>query len=311
MKLSASLFTFASALLVGIATASSPEEEVPCNQVIGTVTVQEIQAIAGAWANILLSAENGYTDEQRKAATQAFMGQEAKYDLQSSRVCGSCEDYIGSLRWADPIGISQWREYCGRNAHGFEARHSALVFQPIDRETGLPLSGVRNVAMAFQGTRLSVDRAFSMDFPSNVAERIGMEQDPFGFITTFGDIHNLLTASSAGLIAIGPDYIGTGASSDFDRSYLTAMPVQQAAVVSYLATQDYIEHTSHGCTQVGHDIITVGYSAGGSNAVFGSIALERLGLNVVQQFSQAGVYSLPVITQSIVGKRFSLHRLCC
>ena len=260
--------------------------------------------LAKVWVGLVAGSES---EADQIGALEVYLGSfdggTPKYDLQVSKVCGSCQDFESVMEEADPTGA--WKSYCGQDVYGYDAPHSALVFHPLDPETGLPLAGVRNVGVSFQSTRLSIDWAFSTHFPKNVTETIAqtVETNFFSFATSFTDTYPLLVAASMGIITYGPDYIGAGASArKYDRSYLTAMPVQQAAVVSYYATAAYTWDSTDGCTQVGKEMITWGYSSGGGAVVFGTIALEGQGMHIVRTFSQAGVYSGPAIVQSLIGK---------
>lgn len=113
-----------------------------------------------------------------------------------------------------------------------------------------------------------------------------------------------MVAASAGLISIGPDGIGNGASAEtHDRSYATDMPNRQAAVVSYYAAAEFTKAATNGCTGMGNHLITSGFSMGGNAVVFGTLALQSgiPDVTVVREFSHAGPYHVASIVQGFVG----------
>ena len=280
----------------------SPRQGPPCNQVIGIVTKAEIERLATFWVDVIALA-TPLTADEREAALQVYLGgnETPKYDIVASKVCGSCAEFQKNMETADPTGA--WKTYCGKDVYGYQATHSALAFHPLDPETNAPLTGIRNVGVAFQSTRITVTEAFSTDFPSNVTQRIAETLSDFNALAnSFADAYPLMVAASLGLVTYGPDHIGAGESEpDYDRSYLTAVPVQQATVVGYYATAEYTKQVTDGCTAVSDQVITWGYSAGGASVVFGTLALDGQGLTIERLFSGAGPYSNAAIVQSIIG----------
>ena len=265
--------------------------------------------IAQVWVDLIDSQGNlNLSPPEKQAALEVYLGGDdaatPKYDIMASKACGSCADFVDEMKEAaDPTNMA-WQEYCGENAYGHEAPHSALVFHPLDPETGEPLQGIRNVGVAFQSSRISVSDAFSTHFPTNVTQRFQETLPSFvDFFTSFSDTFPLMAAASLGIVTYGPDLIGAGESEpDYDRSYITAIPYQQAAVVGYYATARYTDELTNGCTQVSNKVITWGFSAGGGAVVFGTVALEQQGLNIERLFSAAGVYNNAAILQGLVGE---------
>uniref|UniRef100_A0A7S3L2L2 Uncharacterized protein n=1 Tax=Amphora coffeiformis TaxID=265554 RepID=A0A7S3L2L2_9STRA len=315
----------------GTTTARNPLLGPPCNAVITKVTKEEIQAVASAWVDIITmgaGAGAATTEEvppqlsmaDRDAALHVYFGgnNTPKYDLLVSKVCGSCADHMGRIQQqSQKTGPS----ICGPDVYGYEAPHSAIVFHPLDPTTGQALAGERTVGVGFQGTRLEIEHAFSTHFPVNVTQRLKEVTSTaggslFALTTSFVDVYPLMAAASMGLITYGPDYIGAGESArGYDRSYLTALPVEQAAVVNYYNLQAYTEaqfanrasdSDDDGCntprsTIVSDQVLTWGYSAGGAAVVFGTAALQSQGLNIVRMFTQAGVYNNPALIQAAAG----------
>jgi hypothetical protein len=277
----------------------------PCDSVITTVTVEEVKALTDAWIDIILPASD-YSEANRTAARQVYTAP-LQYDLLVSKVCGSCAEFMDQINASDVTG--SWTRYCGTDQYGYDATHSALVFHPMDPTAdSKPLAATLNVSMTFQSSRFDLSHAFSTAFPVNVDQTIQAlrpNDDALKFV--FENAYSLMVAASSGLIAIGPDWIGMGASADFNRTYLTRMPVEQAAVVSWFATQKYTNAVTNGCTAMGGSAVTHGYSSAGADALWGSLTLEQLGVDIVQQFSMAGAYNLPLLMQGIVGTCLLVH----
>lgn len=271
----------------------------PCNSIITTVKVEEVLAITDTWLTYL-HRDDPLSATDLAAAKEAYTSA-IQYDMLVSKVCGSCQDFQSQLEDNDTDSNDPyWKTYCGDDVYGNDATHSAIVFHPLDPETGEPIAATLNGAMVFQSTRLDLSLAFSTHFPTNMTEALHL---PFvDFYSTFSDAYALMQAAGAGLIAIGPDYIGAGASAaDYDRSYLTRMPVEQAAVVSWYAAQTYTRAVTNGCTQLNDQIVAQGFSSGGAGVIFGAQALQLQGVEIVQTFSHAGLYSVSIMAHGAMG----------
>lgn len=293
--------TFVSA--INITDVSGP----PCNSLIARVSLEEIQSVVAIMVEFLSDRdpEGKWSDEKKAIAAEAYLGN-TQYAVQAHKVCGSCPDVMKELY--DDLSTEQqsaMMEYCGEGVYGADAIHSALLFLP-ETEDEVILKGVRNAHVNFQSTRMEKKWASSTFFPSSVTERIGLTDgvgDFINFYTSFVDNFSLMISASSGLIALSPDYIGLGESADtHDRSYLTAIPVKQAAVVSFYAASDYTERITRGCTEIGDRLITSGYSSAGASVVFATLGLESTGLNIARMFTQAAPYSNALLPQAAIGK---------
>ena len=292
------------------------DDDFPCNVVLGYVSKDEIQLVVETAVGFALAPVVNVTDDDRVSALQGFLPL-LQYDLVVSRVCGSCVEFLeeGVM---DPTAAAP---YCGPDVYASNATYSALVMHPLMNDddmdgTPIPLPGIRPVHFTLQATRLSaLGEAPSEHWPTNVTERLeqnvaesSVSGSLFNFSTSFSDTMPLMLAASAGMVAISPDPLGTGANrDDYDRSYLTALPQQQAALVSYYAAQRYTDAVTTGCTALADDITVHGYSAGGFNSIVLAPALVAQGLNVVRVFSQAGTYNIAVTAQSVMGEFLYLY----
>ena len=265
----------------------------PCNEIIGTVTVADIQATVQFWIALLFPGQE--TSEEAQAVAAVFSGP-IKYNVLASKVCGSCADFASSS------SSSSFQQYCSPDVYGYDALYSTLVFHPIDPATENPIAAKLQGSMTLQGTRLFENEAATIDFPDNITDAIvnGDGADTYGALI---DTFNSLLAASAGTTSVMPDYIGTGASQDeYDRTYLTRFPTEQAAVVTWKAAKQYTKAATNGCTELNDFVTVTGYSLGGLNALFASTALEAIGVEVHQVFSQAVPYDVNLVLYGGAGK---------
>jgi len=266
----------------------------PCNAVIGTVTVADIQATVQFWIALLFPGQE--TSEDAQAVAAVFSGP-IKYNVLASKVCGSCADFASS---SSSSVFSE--QYCSPDAYGYEAVYSTLVFHPIDPATDNPIAAKLQGSMTLQGTRLFENDAATIVFPDNITDAI-VNGDGADTYLALIDTFKSLLAASAGTTSVMPDYIGTGASQDeYDRTYLTRFPTEQAAVVTWKAAQQYTKVATNGCTELNDFVTVMGYSLGGLNALFASAALEAIGVTVHQVFSQAGPYDVNLVLYGGTGK---------
>jgi len=298
--------TITMGLMVEVAASDHHDMNLPpCNTVINIMTVDQIRAMAASTIGDLLGDEN---QDQLDDALMTYTGT-TKYDVLVSKVCGSCADYYDRLvgQQSDGEDNDAWMEHCGPDVYGYNATHSALVLHPIDPMTNAPLNGVRNVIFQYKGaTGFSLEDAFSTSFPTiNITEALSsaLNQTSGDFFASINLPEVLLVGASSGLIAIGPDYMGTGESAAMlDRAFNTAQSVQQTTVVAYLAAYDYTVAATNGCTQMSDTAAVFGFSLGGAAAIWGSLALSTIGVSIERCFSGSGVYSNVLIAQGIFGK---------
>lgn len=268
-------------------------EEPPCNSILGVFTVDMLRNLTQeiVYTDVMNGNSNA---SQAELALDVYL-QGIQYDLLASKVCGSCADLQDTLDASDPDG--EWLEYCGPDVYGYEATHSGVVFHPLDPSTGKPLTGVRNAIVSVRGAG-GLDLAYSTSlgqyFDANMASNT---EYSFAFNPFLG----AALGASSGLIGISFDHMGTGASTDYGRYYLTDMPVRQAAVVNWYAAREYTQSATLGCTDLGSKALTLGFSWGGAAIIFASLALEQQGVSIERSFSHAGVYSNVLILQSVFG----------
>jgi hypothetical protein len=253
-----------------------------CNEQFATATADEILAIGDFFLGLIIPPE---LSALLPIAREEFFSI-VKYDIAVSKVCLSCSD-VQAMDFGDAGAMTNGAKYgfltyCSSDKYGFEATHSALVFQPVNATTGEKVEGVLRGFVSGHSTETDVTQGPSDFWPDSISGIL--DSDVLANSTKVIILRNFLTSSvaaSAGTVAILPDYIGYGASKDFDRAFLAPMPYQQSFAVSYMAAKRYVSDTSDGCTQL-EDVATVaGYSEGGLAAVNGALAMEQNGIQIL------------------------------
>ena len=233
------------------------------------------------------------------------------YEVFVSKVCLSCSEVdlqVGSSPSSDDENIFLhkghygFQTYCGRDSYGYDATHSALVFSPADPDhVGESLPGKLRGFLFNRGTRFGIND-YMTQFPPDLDAYLQSNIDPLTKFFFLRDYTIPLIAASNGAISIMPDHLGHGESAIFNRPYLQPMPYMQTAVLSWLATKDYIRHVTNGDT-IMDDVVTVtGYSEGGFSSIVGSQALKKLGVRIRSMHVGGVPYDLNKMLGYNIGK---------
>mmetsp|Transcript_36584 Transcript_36584/g.88669 ORF Transcript_36584/g.88669 Transcript_36584/m.88669 type:complete len:598 (-) Transcript_36584:30-1823(-) len=258
-------------------TLASQGTTVECGAVVGTLTISEIKSKLLSSSGVPTSA-SGFS---------IFL---VKHDVQARKICASCQDYQDAAAndvsqnslLPTPRNIT-WQQYCGESAYGSNATVSGLLLVPIDENGDLIEGPMAGHLAAHQ----SLTETFSQ-IPSETFDQF--------------DKHWLsIVAASSGKIAIEPDYLGYGESSDFFKSFLirpayatATLPLWQSAVEmiaqesecrSYLKSVAYVTGYGEGAFAAlsiadalysTFNVQIVKASVGGGPYRLGSLALPRL-----------------------------------
>jgi hypothetical protein len=97
-----------------------------------------------------------------------------------------------------------------------------------------------------------------------------------------------MTAASAGMISIMPDYLGYGESLLTHNRTIGHIPhYQQAAIVSWRWTQLWLQNLTQGCTVL-EDVATInGFSEGGFASLSSAAMFDEMGVRVLKLFVNA------------------------
>jgi hypothetical protein len=254
-----------------------------CNEQFTTTTADEIRAIGDFFLEFIIPPD---LSEVLLPIARAQLFSIVQYDIAVSKVCLSCSD-VQAMDFGEAGAMTNdakygFQTYCSSDKYGFGAMHSALVFQPVNPTTGEKVPGVLRGFVSGHSTESDVTTGPSDLWPDSIPGIL--DADFLDDFTKVIILRNFLTSSvaaAAGAVAILPDYIGYGASKDFDRTFLAPMPYQQSFALSYMAAKRFVSDTSDGCTQL-EDVATVaGYSEGGYAAVVGALAMEQNGIQIL------------------------------
>jgi len=179
-----------------------------CSETIGFLSIAETTAIAEVFLETLLMGDlAAYLD----SAKTVLLGS-VQYDIQVIKVCQSCqeaesldEDFLND----DGNDYGAYRSYCGEDIYGYDARHSGLLFLPIDPATELPVMGKPRGSVMMHGARLGVEEAPTELWPRNFTEVLAPDSITTALLA-FADYIVCLLGTSSGVISVAPDYLGYG-----------------------------------------------------------------------------------------------------
>ena len=143
------------------------------------------------------------------------------------------------------------------------------------------------------GTPVSLNQSPSEILPTCV-QRYLQATSPDTVAHELVDLLVPLILASGGALVVTPDLIGYGESYNYNRTFLSKLPYEQAFIVSYLAAQDYVQQATGGCTQLSSELVVSGYGEGGYAAVVGALALKSIGMFVSQLFVGGAPLNLQV-----------------
>lgn len=277
-----------------------------CNEQFTTTTADEIRAIGDFFLEFIIPPD---LSEVLLPIARAQLFSIVQYDIAVSKVCLSCSD-VQAMDFGEAGAMTNdakygFQTYCSSDKYGFGAMHSALVFQPVNSTTGEKVPGVLRGFVSGHSTESDVTTGPSDLWPDSISGIL--DADFLDDFTKVIILRNFLTSSvaaAAGAVAILPDYIGYGASKDFDRTFLAPMPYQQSFALSYMAAKRFVSDTSDGCTQL-EDVATVaGYSEGGYAAVVGALAMEQNGIQILSLHPGGAPFDLDTQAGFILGTFF-------
>ena len=286
-----------------------------CNEEFSFVTTDEIRSIFNFLMESITPVDETSSSSSPSPPSssptqrqQVVVNPILNYDVTVSKVCLKCsqiglEDFPETteeiLLNTSPYGFLS---YCSEDKYGWNATHSALIFSPVDSETGQILTGELRGFVSGHDTAIDVDTAPTDLWPfENVTSILLSSTNSTPLLTDsekvllFQSFISSLVAASGGAVAIMPDYIGYGESKDYDRAYLAPTVYEQSAAVIYVAAKRYVSQISNGCTILIDEATIVGYGEGGYFAIRGALALEQNGVTILS--SRPGGTPLELDTQ--------------
>jgi hypothetical protein len=189
--------------------AGSSDDPRACGETIGYMSSTNITEVGNVFLDVLLTGELAGFKNNAKAVLLGGV----KYDIQVIKVCQSCqeaealdEDFLNDS--GDEYGA--YRSYCGEDAYGYDARHSGLMFVPLDPNTPfVPVLGKIRGLVAMHGALIGVTDAPTEFWPRDFDEILSAE-DAFSFIIAFADYLECILGTASGIVCVMPDYLGYG-----------------------------------------------------------------------------------------------------
>jgi hypothetical protein len=278
-----------------------------CGEQIGKVTESEMRALASTLLTYILeqSGASGLL-----ANSLSYFTSSLRNDIVAYKVCGSCAQtellLSEEVLLKDESVLGSLSSYCASDKYGYSAEHSALVFVPVvtadtttavtersdAKATTIELGSLRSF-IAMHLTQVSVSSAPTEVWPANLTEALELDDsdDILEILALFVEYLSPLVAAGSGAMAIMPDYIGYGESSQtHNRTYGYPPTYMQAAMTTWVATKQAIEQDTYGwsindgsggCTVMDSVVSLAGVSEGGYAAIAAAPAMQQAGLRVL------------------------------
>ena len=256
-----------------------------CGQVIATVSKEQVELAGNFFIQSILT---GDLAGLQSLATGIFLGSNT-YSFQVIKVCGECRDIVSRFRGEDFLNefadYGAFRSYCGEDSYGYGARHSGLLFLPIDSE-GKPLQGKLRTLLVEHQTETELTGVPTLEFPDDVTAFFTSGQDPFTTLRGYQDYIEGTVAAASGAAVILPDNLGYGESfPSFARTPYLQQSAMQSGVNTFFAADLYVQNSTSCSTRLDNVITLSGASEGGYDVIPIASAFQRLGFRIKQVFS--------------------------
>jgi hypothetical protein len=277
----------------------------PCNEEIYRVPAIEIRGMLDLFVGALIQ------DPGQAALAGQFLEEAGKYGVSAVKVCKSCADItqedVGSAEGFNNDSEYGFQTYCADDVYGAKATFSSLAFFPIDPETDEIFTGTLRAFMGGHSTEINLSGAPTELWPQgSLAAAVDSTTIPFEQkIYMFRNVLAPLLAASSGAAGIMPDYIGFGASQEYNRAFLMKVPYMQAYSLGFLAARIFLKAVSGGCTYLGNFATLTGWSEGGYSSAVGALTLDALGVEILSVHSGGGPLNIDMGTGYLIRKSFS------
>lgn len=272
-----------------------------CGAEIGRVSVTDLEALFTTFLGAILERAGA---PQFLDFAAAQLTASLRYNIVAYKLCGSCADTEAWLLQRsgsedvlqqDETVFGAYGSYCGSDKYGYSAQHSALVFLPVDIETGNTsdtrmdmdfdntniVEGSLRSLVAMHYTLFTVTNAPTEFWPTNLTQAVDEAGSVEETLLQFSDYIAPLVATSSGAVGVLPDYIGYGASlATHNRTFSLPQSYMQAAVSGWVAAKMFVEELTGGCTVLDSVVSVSGQSEGGSAAISAAPAFQLLGMRV-------------------------------
>lgn len=253
----------------------------PCNQVLDTITLQELTEITSAIIDALLPGggiENIYL--------KSLLVENLKTGIQVIQVCASCAESIPNLE--DHL------DYCGPDIYGNDRQHSGLLFLPIETDDSTTGTTGRNG----DGPSNNIIPGTHKGYILARETRIDLSQSPsllwLGRDDTNPVVWIYMTLASAqSVVFLLPHFMGYGISTDLYKAYTIRKGYETSGVPLWYQSQTLVKQLSGGCAALGNAAIVAGYSEGGYSSVVLAHALhQNAGVDIIRVHSGGAPYKV-------------------
>jgi hypothetical protein len=276
-------------LLVQQRGEPSNETRPPCNQEMSeSFTRDQILQVHQFYLNVLLQGNADFIQTE-----MSTLGATQKFGAKIYKLCSSCRDLEERLKVAPS---SLYPPACNASVYGYDAQHSMVVMVPTDDETGRIVSGHRHRGLLRMHANFGAYEVPTLLWPADGVQGWlnTVLRDPTNetlvrdFAASVATFIVAMSAASAGMVSIMPDYLGYGESMRTHNRTVGHIPhYQQAAAVSWRWTQLWLQNVTKGCTVL-EDVATVnGFSEGGFGSVASASMFDEMGVRVLKLFVNA------------------------
>ena len=142
-------------------------------------------------------------------------------------------------------------------------------------ENGEFVKGQVRGAVSIRGTTPDLYASPSAFMPANMTQYLG--ETPFQVaIPALANYLVAMVMAASGVIVSLPDVVGYGESSTNERAYFVGLNYAQGVVLGWVAAEQFVLQKS-SCTSLEPTATVIGYSEGGTAAINGALALEKIG----------------------------------
>lgn len=129
---------------------------------------------------------------------------------------------------------------------------------PSDAEFQMPLPGAMKGFVSARGSLTSPSEVWPQSVSQVLAAHQAGQLNTSDFLLTFSIFLSAAVASSSGMVSIIADNLGYGEAFEYNQTYLSKIPYEQATALGWIAASQYVAQTSNGCSVLDMEATTTG-----------------------------------------------------
>jgi hypothetical protein len=259
----------------------------PCNMVLGSMTADELRAVASG----IVEAFAPDPDSFEYSYLQSVLVSPIQHGIEVHRICAGCDD-VSPQVLHDGEAADVFEEFCGPHNYGaVNATFSGLMMVPLSDDNSMLDGTLKGVIDMHPTSTALVPSLMWGRMQSAVMVNPDMESQ-----------ENILLQVDAilagtGQVLVFPDYMGYAENAlELYKGYTIKKAYQTSCVPIVLWARQYVRELTNCATQLSTTVGIKGYSEGGYTAVVLADTLYRMGWNVVQVHAGGGPYDLIAAT---------------